>query len=338
MESTDIQTAFFHHIRSMLPPHLSMPEQVAELLDLSTDSAYRRIRGEKMLSFEEIKILCSKFNLSLDQLLNLDNGTVLFSGHYVTAENFRFESYLGDILNNLETLNGFESREMIYMTKDIPVFYYLMIPDITAFKFFVWMKTQFQFADLKQQKFSFDIIKDEWGPVIKKICLLYTEIPGAEIFNPDNILNDMRQLEYYKDAGIINNSRDLERIYDAYEKMMGHMENQATEGKKFLHGEEPGEKAAAYRLYVNDFFVGDNNILATVNNNRVAFVNHNAINFISTTDKQFCDYTWRFIQNIIRRSTLISQVGERARTRFFNLIRERIQAFRENRVKTLGNF
>jgi len=47
------------------------------------------------------------------------------------------------------------------------------------------------------------------------------------------------------------------------------------------------------------------------------------------------DYSWTFMQNIIRKSTLISATGEKSRTRFFNLIRERIHAFQSNSVKSL---
>ena len=43
-----------------------------------------------------------------------------------------------------------------------------------------------------------------------------------------------------------------------------------------------------------------------------------------TADKGFCDYTYQHIQNIIRKSTLISDVGEKERSRFFNTVREKI--------------
>ena len=53
-------------------------------------------------------------------------------------------------------------------------------------------------------------------------------------------------------------------------------------------------------------------------------LNHSAINYISTASREFAAYNFEFIQNIIRKSSLISEVGERTRNRFFNLIHERI--------------
>jgi len=50
------------------------------------------------------------------------------------------------------------------------------------------------------------------------------------------------------------------------------------------------------------------------------------LNYLVTRDQSFCDSTFQHIQNIIKRSTLISEVGEKERRRFFNLIREKITA------------
>ncbi|MGZ3753403.1 MAG: helix-turn-helix domain-containing protein [Mucilaginibacter sp.] len=69
MDSSQTQQLFFNHIRSKLPSHLSFVDEVAELLNISNDSAYRRIRGEKPLGLDEVQVLCNKHHVSLDQLL-----------------------------------------------------------------------------------------------------------------------------------------------------------------------------------------------------------------------------------------------------------------------------
>ena len=70
METNGVQFLFFNHIKNLLPTHLSLAEEVAEVLNISTDSAYRRIRGEKELPLEEAKKLCIKYHISLDQFLH----------------------------------------------------------------------------------------------------------------------------------------------------------------------------------------------------------------------------------------------------------------------------
>jgi hypothetical protein len=56
-------------------------------------------------------------------------------------------------------------------------------------------------------------------------------------------------------------------------------------------------------------------------------MNHAAINFVYSSTPAFVDYNEEFINNIIKRSSMISEVGERTRSRFFNLIHERIRQF-----------
>jgi len=50
----------FRHIRELLPGHVSLADEIAGILDISTDSAYRRIRGEKPISLEELQKLSSR--------------------------------------------------------------------------------------------------------------------------------------------------------------------------------------------------------------------------------------------------------------------------------------
>ena len=64
----DIQMQLFHKIRDQLPDHVSLVDDIAELLEISNDSAYRRIRGEKQLSLQEVKKLCQHYRFSIDDL------------------------------------------------------------------------------------------------------------------------------------------------------------------------------------------------------------------------------------------------------------------------------
>ena len=56
------QKILFDKIREKLPSENSLVLELADLLDVSTDSAYRRIRGQTKLSLEEAVLLVRKFN------------------------------------------------------------------------------------------------------------------------------------------------------------------------------------------------------------------------------------------------------------------------------------
>ena len=287
------------------------------------------------MSFEELSCLCIEFNISLDQILNLGEGKVLFSGRFITPEKFRFEDALRQILKQLQRINSFEEKKLIYQNKDISFFFYLMFPDMIAFKYFVWMKSHFQFPEFKNTPFSFDVLTEEQQSLIRQIKQSFITIPSVEIMNPDNILTDLRQIEYFKVTGAFQSADDLNRIYDGVEKMISHLELLAQQGRKFLPGDDMGKAGCPHTIYVHDFHYGDNEAVALVGENKMTVLTHSAINVITTNDKKMSEYSWDFMQNIIRKSTLISVTGEKARTRFFNLIRERIHEFRSDKVKSL---
>ncbi|HET6225931.1 MAG TPA: helix-turn-helix domain-containing protein [Bacteroidia bacterium] len=64
------QIAFIQLIKNSLPSNISLVDELSDLLKISSDSAYRRIRGESALSIEEITVLCKHFKLSFDSFIN----------------------------------------------------------------------------------------------------------------------------------------------------------------------------------------------------------------------------------------------------------------------------
>ena len=74
MATYKAQEFLFQRIKELLPPHVSLVDAVAETLHLSSDSAYRRIRGETPMVLDEVKELCQFYKISLDQLLDVKTG------------------------------------------------------------------------------------------------------------------------------------------------------------------------------------------------------------------------------------------------------------------------
>ena len=78
METNELQQQLFVYLKENTPPHLSLVDELCDLLDLSNDSVYRRIRGEKPITLTELKKICEHYHVSIDQLLQLENNTILF--------------------------------------------------------------------------------------------------------------------------------------------------------------------------------------------------------------------------------------------------------------------
>jgi hypothetical protein len=325
MDQPGVQQLFFQHIKNNLPPHLSFVDEIAELLNISTDSAYRRIRGEKGISFDEIRMLCSHFKISLDQLFHLNSESIIFTGRSVDHSHFTFDLYMQNILKQLLLMNSFDRREMLYLNKDIPPFHYYNFREMAAFKFFFWMKTIVQYPLFGKSLFVADEFMEAQHTTGSKILQEYNKLPSQEIWNLENINSTISQIEYYRDTKVFASNQDVLRLYECLEKIIDHIEKQAEAGFKFPINGTPAQSKAGYKLFVNEFILGDNTVLAILNDTKIVYVNHSVLDIVWTKDTLFAEHTYQHFQNIIRKSMLISDVGERERSKFFNKMRERIQ-------------
>jgi hypothetical protein len=122
----------------------------------------------------------------------------------------------------------------------------------------------------------------------------------------------------------------LLKVYSQLEELLNHLELQAETGKKFLYNQHPTPDSARFDMYINECLIGDNAIFVQSDEKQISILNHNGLNFISTQDKSFCDYTFKNLQNIIRKSSHISLVGEKDRSVFFNKLREKIYKRKRN--------
>lgn len=321
METT--QQQFFQHMKSLLPPHLSMVDEVAEVLNISNDSAYRRIRGDKQISLEEVKMLCNHFKISLDQFLHLNSDSVIFTGNLTNAATFNVESYQEDSLRQLQRVNSFADKEIYYWPKDIPVFYYYHFPELAAFKNFFWMKTVLEDPAYNKVKFTFESFPEKLLKIGEKILSTYNQIPSHEIWNVDNINTTIQQIEYYKATNCFAKLEDVGTLLNCLEKLIDHIEAQAEAGYKFNINVK-GNIGAECKIYVNEFIIGDNTVMPVINKQPIVFINHSFLNYAVTRDKAFCEYMYQHMQRLIRKSTLVSQVSEKQRSTFFNPIRDNL--------------
>ena len=329
-ESKELQQLLFSKIKSGLPPNFSLADELADLLGISVDSAYRRMRGEILLNLSELQEVSKRFQLSLDQLLNFRDDTYVFSGRNMDYREFSFVEYLQKVLEYMRTLNNFPDRILYYTNRDIPLFINFGFPALAQFKYFFWMRSIFQSPDFVTKRFSAQEENKKLLETGQAIFAEYVKLPSVEIWNTDCINSTLLQIQYYRDTKVFRSEKDEAAIYNDLDTLVDHVEKQAATAIKYGLNGKPASPAASYQMFNNEFLLGDNTLLGRAGQLQFAFVNHNVLNYISTTDNRFCDYTYQSLQNLISKSTLISGVGEKDRSRFFNELRDRIDRSRNS--------
>jgi hypothetical protein len=330
MASYQAQEFLFQRIKELLPHHVSLVDAVAEILHVSADSAYRRIRGETPLVLDEAKELSEHFHLSLDQLLNITTGFTLFQSERLHHKTHTFENYLKGILRQLQQVNGFIKKEIIYLSKDIPLFHNFLLPPLAAFRYFFWMKSILRHPDFETKGFQMDCFPDEMKKIAGDMVSLYNSIPSIEIWNTECVNSLIFQVEYYKDAGYFSAASDIKTVYDAAEEILWHLKTEAEHGCKFLPGENPQTKKGNFKFFYNRITLGDNTIMATTDNIQTVFLNYDVMNYMVTRDIKFCICTYSELQSLMKRSTQISSTSEKQRNIFFGILTAKIQDRKKN--------
>jgi hypothetical protein len=319
-----IQDYLFRMIREKLPPNTSIADVIAETLFVSIDSAYRRIRGETPLVLEEAKILCDKFSISLDDTLNARKNTVSVMFTQVDNQHYSFEKYLLDILQNLQLAQGFQKSEIIYLTKDVPVFYNFFFKPLFAFRYFFWMKSILQHPDFVHKKFQADRLPPEVEKLGKEICLTYNGLNSIEIWNTECVNSTIGQIEYYREAGYFETEKDVDIIYNSLLQLIEHLRIQAEAGAKFFPGEKVSTKKVNFQFYYNRVILGDNTVLLTLEDKKILYLTYDALNFLIIRDEVFCNDAYTKLQTLMKRATLLSNASDKQRNIFFNILLKKI--------------
>ncbi|MEP6615766.1 MAG: helix-turn-helix domain-containing protein [Ginsengibacter sp.] len=330
MTETDLQKELFVSIKNALPPHISLVDELADLLELSYDSVYRRIRGEKPISLNELKKLCEHFHLSLDQVLQFKTETVVFNAPGINGSAPDFLDYLKGVWQQLKYFNSFQKKEMLYQCKDAPIFYFYLFPEIGAFKTFCWLRsilnnTSYHDKLFSLQEFPFEECNQMGQQIIKE----YSILPSTEVWNFESLNSSLNQLEYYRDAGLFKSDKDFSDVLGSFEKMLDHIQDQAQIGFKYMPTGTDKTHKAPFKFYVNQVILGNNTFLLDLDGVNLSIINYNVLDYMMTKDVRFGKKLLNGFNTLINSSTLISGTGEKERNKFFRIQRDKVSQLRK---------
>jgi hypothetical protein len=191
----------------------SFVEELADLLNVSTDSAYRRMRGDTDLSFEEAILVVNKYGISLEQVVSSKS----YSFEYLSFNSVSdFVKYLENINQELIAIRKADG-EVIYQASELPFFYNLGSDYFLAFKFYTWQKYQ----KYIQNNYVFDMAKIcnnqdfiYFKDLCNKIYRNYQRINCTEIWTDDTLNSTIKQLKYYKDLGVFADASQYSMIIE----------------------------------------------------------------------------------------------------------------------------
>ena len=329
MNSLDkLQKYFLESIRQKHTGEGNFVDDLADLLHISKDSAYRRIRGETPLHFDEIQRLSVHYTISIDQLLHIDSSVVSFTNRNIRHGEFTLKQYLQSIMSAMDEVLRFKNKQMIYAAKDIPVFNLFQFKELTYFKLYFWLQNLEIDPEYKGMKYNPESISEELVALAKSVWDKYMKIPSIELWSDESINITLRHIGYYFESGYLSKEAAC-RILEEIKEMVAHVKLQAEYSKKFYRGMPDSGIANSLQLYYNELSISDNTIYYTLDDTQSTIITYNLINTLTTSNETFCRHVHDHLQTIIKKSSLISSVSEKTRNKVFNHIEEKVRQLEE---------
>ncbi|MDD5570696.1 MAG: hypothetical protein PHD97_06005 [Bacteroidales bacterium] len=331
-----VQQQFISRINEMLPSNISLVDEIEDLLGISKDSAYRRMRCETPFSIDETIALCNHFGISLDSFIKEDSGSVSFNYKNIGSTQEDFVNYLKSILEDLKKIKSSANAHIYYSAEDVPLFHNFIVPEIARFKIFYWLKSVLNVPEFSKQKYSPELLSGEYDKLGKDILNLYVSIPSTEIWTDSTVNSLLKQIIYYCETGMFKSKAEALNMCDKALELYSSIEKQAEYNSKFVSEAAKHNNENNFKLYQSDVEVGNNCILVKTVNNNTVYLTHSTFNNMQTTNCKFCEEMEIWFTNLIKKSVLISGVSEKHRYKYFQNIYNEIQKIKE-RVELNSN-
>lgn len=321
-----VQLNFFEKLKQSVPPNISLANEIADLLEISVDGAYRRMRGESILSIDEMAKLCRHYKISPDTISSSDDTSATFHFRKMIHDEQGFQDYIKNILSDLQKINASQPKQIIYAAGDLPMFTQFLSPEFSAFKMFFWQRSVLNLPVMEGKKFSASAVRPEAAEMCKRISDAYMQIPSLEIWHQDTIASNLNLIEFGWESGMFATKEDALTICKKLSDILVLVEKNAEKSSKFREEGKWAENEGNFTMYQSEFVLMNNHIFVTAGQAKILYLTHNTFNSMSTTNSVFCCETEEWLKNLIRKSAQISGTGEKQRHKFFQHSQNKVAA------------
>lgn len=321
-----MQEQFISFLKAKSKDTTSFVDEIASVLDIGYDAAYRRINLKTNLTLEEGVLLARHYKVSLNKLFEVGNTDSIITEISQKPNNEQaLELWFKQTLNNAIPLTKMKNAEMIWSGKDISLFRSLYDSYLTRYKMYVWLK------DLNVEMAKSKISFDDWMTTIPNSLLqsaidlgnIYKHINITELWNDNTINGTLQQVLYYFEAGLVSKDialkicDDLHEVVNNIEKETINQSINDLENEKFFH------------LYKHDLHTLTNTVMLVTPFQKAFFTPFTVLSYFKIEHKETCDMMHEFLQKQMSNSKLLATSGERDRTIFFKTIHQKISIAKE---------
>ena len=320
----DLQSNIFNYILSEYKSPKEAVKELCQVLNVSQSSVYKRIQGSKLINSKEIDILIDRYSIPLTSLFQSSGSNIIFDYEPLMEFPQLTGSYLSGVINDLKLVASDPKGRILYVSTDLPFFYYFLHKEIAWFKLYLFQNNNSDMSISQLPKISFSAIGEKEKQLFDAVKILYSRIDSEEIWTSRVFKITIDQIKYFLDVNLFQNVEDalllMEKIEDSVDLLLeivnknnkGLMINKVTQGGKL-------------NLSYNDFNRFNPTIIACTQETESLYLTYNLPHYLYTKDQRFIDYTKNWIERIKRKSFPVSENADIEQVNFFNMVKSYIR-------------
>jgi len=304
-------------IKQQIADNESLACKLMNILFISKEAAYRRIRGEVPFTFFEAAKIANKLNISLDSVIgNSDPYNAPFSMNFLqyTDMNKYHYSFFEELIIGMQQIKDFPVSELGTSSNILPAYMTHKYESLFKFNVFKWGQyyTQSDTKSFKELIFTDRLmfLNQQYAKLVKDIKV--TEVV-LDYMAFNYLCND---IIYFKENGILQNEcveilkKDLNLLIDDLEVILykGEYEN--------------GHKI---NIYISDLNFESSYHYVHMGTYHLALIDAFGMNDVSSNDKGVYSAVKDWISSLKRFSTLISGTGEKFRIKYLKEQRKLVE-------------
>lgn len=304
-------------IENSLSDNKKIISYLTDLLCLSKESVYRRVRGEIPFTFEEISVISSDLDFSIDSVIVRNKKERTFFDLQAGVNTPPSDAFITMLNRNSEIftqMSKFEDSELIVTLNRLSLVFHSQTDHI--FKFF-YFRFLHQIHDVPLNFCLSELV------VPPKIISSFEKhrhslklVRNNTYIIDDNIfMKAIKEILYYHKRNLITWNELLLMREDLF-TMLNATEKLIQKGKN--------EFGSAYSFYLSSFSIDSNYLYGKYNQNEVSQFWVYPANPIIVNNPEVCAVQKKWIESIKKYSTLITQSNEIRQSEFLNTQREQI--------------
>jgi hypothetical protein len=322
IDNAQYQNILLEQVASKHNPTSSLVDALSEILSISNDAAYRRIRGEKKMDISEIALLCKEYTISMDAIFAIDSNSLLFNYSPLNLDNKEvYYAYMRQFDLGIESINKQKNGKIQFSATDIPIYHFMPFKELTLFKLYSWNSGLYN-TSLKFEQFFNEFSSTALFEIYDSIYSNYQSTPSLEIWTEKTIDPILRLIEYYSEIGAFENPETPKLLYKQLLTLIENIGQWSTQGKKGATA-----NAAEYELFLSEIELENNFVLIQSDTSQQCIIKLFTVNSVSTSNQKFCNETEKWFDDVIKKSKCISRISQKDHYRFIKGMTEKVERY-----------